>query len=112
MAIRDRFGVLRGRDRAGYVGNRRRRPSELLCFIGSWFFTTAGWMQLVLARPALGVGCYSAATQFGPWCVRHRIRCHRDAVLANARTFIGALCFLAALLVLPPTAHRNPERGG
>ena len=38
--------------------------SNLLCFIGSWFFTTAGWMQLVLARPALGVGWYSAATQF------------------------------------------------
>ncbi len=38
--------------------------SNLLCFIGSWFFTTAGWMQLALARPKLGVGWYSAATQF------------------------------------------------
>ncbi|OBB34994.1 hypothetical protein [Mycobacterium sp. 852002-51961_SCH5331710] len=37
--------------------------SNLLCFIGSWFFTTAGWMQLVLARPVLGVGWLSAATQ-------------------------------------------------
>jgi hypothetical protein len=34
---------------------------NLLCFIGSWFFTTAGWMQVVLARLALGVGWYSAA---------------------------------------------------
>ncbi len=39
--------------------------SNVLCFVGSWFFTTAGWMQLVLARPAPGIGWYSAATQFG-----------------------------------------------
>jgi hypothetical protein len=38
--------------------------TNLLCFIGSWFFTTAGWMQLVLSRPPLGIGWLSAATQF------------------------------------------------
>jgi len=164
---------------------------NLLCFIGSWFFTTAGWMQLVLARPALGVGWYSAATQFvgtilfnistGSALLAHALKPERrlvwapdllgsvaflisgalgivavtavvglidlqardwqgewinmigciafgvsalgafvtgsgvtaHAVLANAGTFIGALCFLvAALLVLPPTAHRSPECGG
>lgn len=37
--------------------------SNLLCFIGSWFFTTAGWMQLVLAKPVLGLGWLSAAAQ-------------------------------------------------
>jgi hypothetical protein len=153
---------------------------NLLCFIGSWFFTTAGWMQLVLARPALGIGWYSAATQFagtllfnvstGSALWAHAVRPERrlvwtpdmlgsvaflvsgvlgivavtavvglvefrtrdwqaewinmigcvafgvsalgawvtgsgvteDAVLANAGTFVGALCFLlAALLVLP-----------
>jgi hypothetical protein len=37
---------------------------NLLCFIGSWFFTTAGWMQLVLSGPVLRIGWLSAATQF------------------------------------------------
>lgn len=154
--------------------------ANALCFVGSWFFTTAGWMQLVLARPALGVGWYSAATQFagtvlfnistGSALWAHAVKPERrlvwapdvlgsvaflvsgalgivavtalvgyvelksrdwqaewinmlgcvafgvsalgafvtdsgvteDALLANAGTFIGALCFLvAALLVLP-----------
>lgn len=154
---------------------------NLLCFIGSWFFTTAGWMQLVLARPPLSSGWYSAATQFagtilfnistGSALWAHAVQPERrlvwtpdmlgsvaflvsgvlgivsvtaivgiigfrardwqaqwinmigciafgasalgafvtgtgvtaDALLANTGTFVGALCFLlAALLVLPP----------
>ncbi len=165
--------------------------SNLLCFVGSWFFTTAGWMQLVLARPALGVGWYSAATQFagtilfnistGSALWAHAVKPERrlvwapdmfgsiaflvsgvlgimavtavvgliewkardwqaewvnmigcvafgvsalgafvtesgvtaDALLANAGTFIGALCFLvAALLVLPGRGQRSAESGG
>ena len=153
---------------------------NLLCFIGAWFFTTAGWMQLVLAGPALGIGWLSAATQFvgtvlfnistGSALWAHAVKPQRrlvwapdmfgsvaflvsgalgivavtavvgivelksrdwqaewinmigcvafgvsalgafvtesgvteDALLANAGTFVGALCFLvAALLVLP-----------
>lgn len=163
--------------------------SNALCFIGSWFFTAAGWMQLVLARPSLSVGWYSAATQFvgtvlfnistGSALWAHAVKPERrlvwtpdmlgslaflvsgvlgvvavtvvvgylelrsrdwqaewinmigcvafgvsalgafvtasgateDALLANVGTFIGALCFLiAALLVLPPT-RRRVERG-
>ena len=38
--------------------------ANLLCFIGSWFFTTAGWMQLVLSGPAPRIGWLSAAAQF------------------------------------------------
>ncbi len=38
--------------------------ANLLCFVGSWFFTTAGWRQLVLSGPALRIGWLSAATQF------------------------------------------------
>src|SRR2546430_3091008 len=38
--------------------------TNLLCFVGSWFFTAAGWMQLVLSGPALRIGWLSAATQF------------------------------------------------
>ena len=30
--------------------------TNLLCFVGSWFFTAAGWMQLVLSGPALRIG--------------------------------------------------------
>ena len=162
-----------------------------LCFAGSWFFTTAGWMQLVLARPALGIGWYSAATQFvgtvlfnistGSALWAHAVKPERrlvwtpdmlgsvaflvsgvlgivavtavvgylelrsrdsqaewinmigcvafgisalgafvtasgvteDALLANVGTFIGALCFLvAALLVLPRRQRRSGEHGG
>ncbi|WP_445166593.1 hypothetical protein ACTXG7_22505 [Mycolicibacterium sp. Dal123E01] len=35
-----------------------------LCFIGSWFFTTAAWMQLMLAKPPLRLEWLSAAIQF------------------------------------------------
>ena len=38
--------------------------ANLLCFIGSWFFTTAGWMQLVLSKRARRIGWLSAAVQF------------------------------------------------
>ncbi|MET0898534.1 MAG: hypothetical protein ABWY45_11540 [Mycobacterium sp.] len=38
--------------------------ANVLCFIGSWFFTTAAWMQLVRADPAGRCEWYSAATQF------------------------------------------------
>jgi hypothetical protein len=154
--------------------------ANLLCFIGSWFFTTAGWMQLVLSGPALRIGWISAATQFagtilfnistGASLWAHAVKPERrlvwapdavgslaflmsgalgivaitavvgifelksrdwqaewinmigcvafgvsalgafvtksgiteDALLANVGTFVGALCFLvAALLVLP-----------
>lgn len=38
--------------------------ANVLCFVGSWFFTTAGWMQLVLADSAKRAEWLSAATQF------------------------------------------------
>jgi hypothetical protein len=154
--------------------------ANLLCFIGSWFFTTAGWMQLVLAGPAMRIGWLSAAAQFagtilfnistgaslwahavkperrlvwapdatgslafllsgvlgvvavtavvgivelksrdwqGEWinmigCVAFAVSAlgafvsnsgvTEDALLANLGTFIGALCFLAAALVMLP----------
>lgn len=37
---------------------------NLLCFIGSWFFTTAGWMQLKLSKDISVDEWYSAAVQF------------------------------------------------
>lgn len=38
--------------------------ANVLCFVGSWFFTTAGWMQLVRSDPAHRNEWLSAATQF------------------------------------------------
>ncbi|WP_234834689.1 hypothetical protein [Mycolicibacterium stellerae] len=162
---------------------------NLLCFIGSWFFTTAGWMQLVLARPALGIGWFSAATQFvgtilfnistGASLWAHAVEPERrlvwapdmfgsfaflvsgvlgvvavaavvgyielksrdwqaewinmigcvafgvsalgafvtdsgvteDAVLANAGTFVGALCFLVAALEVLPRGTEPKDAG-
>lgn len=160
--------------------------TNLLCFIGSWFFTTAGWMQLVLSGPALRIGWLSAATQFagtilfnistGASLWTHAVKPERrlvwapdalgsmaflvsgalgvfavtavvgifelkshdwqaewinmigcvafgvsalgafvtktgiteDALLANVGTFVGALCFLvAALLILPRQAAKR-----
>jgi len=162
---------------------------NLLCFVGSWFFTTAAWMQLVLAGVPLRIGWYSAAVQFagtilfnvstGSAVWAHAVKRERrlvwapdalgsvaflvsgvlgvvavtavvgifelksrdwqaewinllgcvafgvsalgafitrsgvtvDALLANVGTFIGALCFLvAALLVLPRRQHSDIQR--
>ena len=159
---------------------------NLLCFIGSWFFTTAGWMQLVLSGPPLRIGWLSAATQFagtilfnistGNSLWAHAVKPERrlvwapdflgslaflvsgvlgivavtavvgifelksrdwqaewinmigcvafgvsalgafvtedgiteDALLANAGTFVGALCFLVAALLILPRQKRTP----
>ncbi len=161
--------------------------ANLLCFLGSWFFTTAGWMQLVLSGPAMRIGWLSAATQFagtilfnistGSALWAHAVKPERrlvwtpdaigslaflisgvlgvvavtavvgivelksrdwqsewinligcvafavsalgafvsetgvtaDAVLANLGTFIGALCFLAAALVVMPREAQSAQ---
>jgi YrhK-like protein len=154
-----------------------------LCFVGSWFFTSAGWMQLVLADPEKRSEWLSAATQFagtvlfnvstgsavwaqavtaerrfvwapdatgsvaflvsgvlalaavGVLAVRSRdglaawvnmIGCIAfgvsavaafvtrtgdtvDTRLANLGTFLGALCFLAAALMLLPRSRGGPQ---
>jgi len=76
--------------------------ANLLCFIGSWFFTTAGWMQLVLAGPAMRIGWLSAATQFagtilfnistGASLWAHAVKPERRLVWAPDAT--GSLAFL------------------
>ncbi|MCV7300485.1 hypothetical protein H7J93_12690 [Mycobacterium barrassiae] len=159
--------------------------ANLLCFIGSWFFTAAGWMQLVLSGPPMRIGWLSAVTQFagtilfnistgsalwahavkperrfvwvpdvtgsmaflisgvlgviavtaavgivelkspdwqGEWinmigCVAFAVSAlgafvsnsgvTEDALLANAGTFFGALCFLIAALVVLPRRSRH-----
>jgi hypothetical protein len=161
--------------------------TNALCFIGSWFFTTAAWMQLVLSGRLTRTEWHSAATQFagtllfnlstGAAVWAHAVMSERrlvwapdalgsiaflvsgvlgvvavtavtgryaprsadwqaewinlvgcvafgvsavgafvsktgvtaDAVLANLGTFLGALCFLAAALLVLPSS-REGER--
>lgn len=78
--------------------------TNVLCFIGSWFFTAAGWMQLVLSGPALRIGWLSAATQFagtvlfnistGASLWAHAVRPERRLVWAPDAT--GSLAFLVS----------------
>lgn len=159
--------------------------ANALCFIGSWFFTTAAWMQFRLSGPTRDADWYSAATQFagtmlfnistGSSVWAHAVLAERrlvwapdatgsiaflvsgvlgvvavsvaigrlalesrdwlaewinlvgcvafgvsavaafvsktgitaDAKLANVGTFIGALCFLAAALLILPRAKNR-----
>ncbi|MGX9790721.1 hypothetical protein [Mycobacterium sp. MMS18-G62] len=78
--------------------------ANLLCFIGSWFFTTAGWMQLALSGPALRIGWLSAAAQFagtilfnistGAALWAHAVKPERRLVWAPDAT--GSLAFLVS----------------
>jgi hypothetical protein len=78
--------------------------ANLLCFIGSWFFTTAGWMQLVLSKPAQRIGWLSAAVQFagtilfnistGASLWAHAVKPERRLVWAP--DFLGSVAFLVS----------------
>ena len=78
--------------------------ANLLCFIGSWFFTTAGWMQLVLSKPARRIGWLSAAVQFagtilfnistGASLWAHAVKPERRLVWAP--DFLGSVAFLVS----------------
>jgi hypothetical protein len=67
-------------------------------------FTTAGWMQLVLAQPRLGYGWYSAATQFagtilfnistGAALLAHAVKPERRLVWAPDMLGLGSVAFL------------------
>ncbi|MCB0949246.1 MAG: hypothetical protein KDB44_08210 [Mycobacterium sp.] len=164
--------------------------ANVLCFVGSWFFTSAAWIQLVRSRPEGSAEWFAAATQFpgtvlfnvstGAAVWAHRVVAERglvwtpdaagsvaflvsgaiavlaldadvglwapksrdwqatwinmvgciafgvsalgafvfktgamaDPSLANAGTFIGALCFLvAALMVLPRNSIGGSTNG-
>lgn len=41
------------------------QTANVLCFVGSWFFTSAAWIQLILSGPEGSVEWLSAAVQFG-----------------------------------------------
>jgi hypothetical protein len=164
----------------GFAASAGAGAANVACFVGSWFFTCAAWVQLVRSGPEGGIDWLSAAVQFagtvlfnvstgaavwaravaeerrlvwapdatgsvaflisaclgiaavsaqvGPWAPRSRdwqaqwvnmIGClafglsaagafvsitgtDADATLANLGTFLGALCFLAAALMVAP----------
>lgn len=89
--------------------------ANALCFVGSWFFTTAGWIQLVRSGPEGSVEWLSAATQFagtvlfnvstGTAVWAHAVLTERRLVWAPDAT--GSLAFLVsgALGVVAITAH-------
>ncbi len=78
--------------------------ANLLCFIGSWFFTSAGWMQLVLSEPGPRIGWLSAAAQSvgtvlfnvstGASLWAHAVKPERRLVWAPDAT--GSLAFLVS----------------
>ncbi|GJF10806.1 hypothetical protein NGTWS0302_06160 [Mycolicibacterium cyprinidarum] len=162
--------------------------ANVLCFVGSWFFTSAAWIQLVRSGPEGSADWLAAATQFpgtvlfnvstGAAVWAHRVDAERGLVwtpdaagsvaflvsgviavlalgsdagrwapksrdwqatwinmvgciafgvsalgafviktgaiaspsVANAGTFLGALCFLAAALLVLPRSHREASR--
>lgn len=93
--------------------------SNTLCFIGSWFFTTAAWMQLALSDK--GIGWWSAASQFagtilfnvstGASVWAHTVHAERREVWAPDAT--GSLAFLIsgvlAVMVLGWWAPRSVD---
>lgn len=76
--------------------------ANLLCFVGSWFFTTAAWMQLRLSGQEWTTEWLSAVTQFlgtilfnvstGSAVVAHAVLTERRLVWAPDAT--GSLAFL------------------
>lgn len=79
--------------------------ANVLCFVGSWFFTSAGWMQYVLA--VRGLQWWSAAVQFmgtvlfnvstGASVWAHAVLSERRYVWAPDAT--GSLAFLISGLL-------------
>lgn len=93
--------------------------TNTLCFVGSWFFTTAAWMQLMLA--GRGVEWWSAATQFagtllfnlstGASVWAHAVLAERryvwapDATGSLAFLISGALAVLAVIALSPKSVE-------
>ncbi len=98
----------------GFAAHAGAGTANALTFVGSWFFTTAAWMQLVLSRSAPRIAWLSAATQFagtlafnlstGASVWAHAIRTERRLVWTPDAG--GSLAFLvsAVLAVVAVTA--------
>jgi hypothetical protein len=109
----------------GFAMRRYADATDLLCFMGSWFFTSAALIQLLLSRPSMSrswampstrAECLSAAIQlFGTlnfnlstgatlWAQRVPTRQHfvwwPDAAGSAAFLLSGALGVVAAILTV------------
>ena len=88
----------------GFSASAGAGAANVLCFIGSWFFTSAGWIQLVRSRPEGSIEWFSAAVQFagtvlfnvstGASVWAHAVLAERRLVWAPDAT--GSLAFLAS----------------
>jgi hypothetical protein len=88
----------------GFSAAAGAAAANALCFVGSWFFTSAAWIQLVRSGPEGSVEWYSAAVQFGGTVLfnvstgasvwAHAIMSERRLVWAPDAT--GSIAFLAS----------------
>lgn len=86
----------------GLTGLLGTAGANWLCFVGSWFFTTAGWMQLRLCGAEWTTEWMSAVTQFlgtilfnvstGSAVLAHAVSTERRLVWAPDAT--GSIAFL------------------
>jgi hypothetical protein len=92
--------------------------ANVLCFVGSWFFTSAAWIQLVRSGPEGTVQWYSAAVQFagtvlfnvstGAAVAAHEVMAERRLVWAPDA--VGSLAFLASgMLAIVALARWQPN---
>lgn len=90
--------------------------ANLLCFIGSWFFTSAAWIQLVRSGPEGSVQWFSAATQFAGtvlFNVSTGAAVSAQTVLTERRLVwtpdaVGSLAFLASGVLALAAVKRWP----
>ena len=92
--------------------------ANLLCFVGSWFFTCAAWIQLVRSAPEGTAQWYSAATQFAGtvlFNVSTGAAVSATSVLAERRLVwtpdaVGSLAFLASgVLAIVAVSRWDPN---
>jgi hypothetical protein len=88
----------------GFAAAAGESTANVLCFVGSWFFTSAAWVQLVRSGPEGSLQWQSAATQFvgtvlfnvstGASVWAHRVIAERGLVWAPDAT--GSVAFLVS----------------
>jgi hypothetical protein len=91
----------------GFASAAGTGAANVLCFVGSWFFTSAAWIQLARSGPESGVEWRSAAVQFGGTILfnvstgaavwAHAVMAERRLVWAPDAT--GSLAFLVSAVL-------------
>ncbi len=91
----------------GFASTAGVGAANVSCFVGSWFFTSAAWIQLVRSGPEGSVEWLSAAVQFGGTVLfnvstgasvwAHAVMAERRLVWAPDAT--GSLAFLISAVL-------------